>query len=148
MKPKRIIGRREKITLPDWGLRLISAKVDTGAYTSSIHCEYAEEKTIKGQKTLEFRLLSPGHIKYTGQTFQTKNYTQKKVKNSFGVAEIRYKVITKVLMFGEEFEAEFTLSDRSKMKNAILLGRKTLQGKFMVDVDQVNLSHHFKKTNR
>ena len=147
MKPKRIIGRREKITLSDWGLRLISAKVDTGAYTSSIHCEYAEEKTIKGQKTLEFKLLSPDHIKYTGQTFQTTNYTQKKVKNSFGVAEIRYKVITKVLMFGEEFEAEFTLSDRSQMRNAILLGRKTLKGKFLVDVDQVNLSKNFKNKN-
>jgi hypothetical protein len=148
MKPKRIIGRREKITLPSWGLNLISAKVDTGAYTSSIHSEYAEEKTVNGKKVLEFRLLSPQHIKYTGETHRTSNYTQKKVKNSFGVAEIRYKVITKVLMFGEEFEAEFTLSDRSKMRNAILLGRKTLKGKFMVDVDQVNLSHHFKKTTR
>ncbi|WP_143959616.1 ATP-dependent zinc protease family protein [Litoribacter populi] len=148
MKQKRIIGRREKITLPKWGLNLISAKVDTGAYTSSIHCEYAEEKTIKGEKVLEFRLLPSTHIKYTGETFQTTNYTQKKVKNSFGQAEIRYKIITKVLMFGEEFEAEFTLSDRSKMRNAILIGRKTLKGRFLVDVDQVNLSHHFKKTTR
>lgn len=147
MIEKRIIGRREKITLPIWGLKMISAKVDTGAYTSSIHCEYAEEKEENGQTYLEFKLLAPGHIKYNGKVIKTADYSQKKVKNSFGVAEIRYKVNTVVNMFGEEFEAEFTLSDRSKMRNAILIGRKTLKGKFLVDVDQVNLSKNYKKPN-
>jgi hypothetical protein len=147
MIEKRIIGRREKITLPQWGLKMISAKVDTGAYTSSIHCEYAEEKEENGKMYLEFKLLAPGHIKYNGKVIKTADYSQKKVKNSFGVAEIRYKVNTVVNMFGEEFEAEFTLSDRSKMRNAILIGRKTLKGKFLVDVDQVNLSKNYKKPN-
>jgi hypothetical protein len=147
MIDKRIIGRREKITLPEWDLKMISAKVDTGAYTSSIHCEYAEEKEIDGKMYLEFKVLSPGHIKYKNKVIRTDDYTQKKVKNSFGVAEIRYKVITVINMFGEEFEAEFTLSDRAKMRNAILIGRKTLKGKFLVDVDQVNLSKNFKNKN-
>ncbi|HSJ66985.1 MAG TPA: RimK/LysX family protein [Anditalea sp.] len=144
MIEKRIIGRREKITLPEWGLRMISAKIDTGAYTSSIHCEYAEEIEENGKMFLEFKLLALGHIKFKDRVIKTDNYSQKKVKNSFGVAEIRYKVNTIVNMFGEEFEAEFTLSDRSKMRNAILIGRKTLKGKFLVDVDQVNLSKNFK----
>jgi len=141
---KRIIGRREKITLPEWELKLISAKVDTGAYTSSIHCEYAEEKEENGRMFLEFKVLAPGHIKYKNKVIRTDDYTQKKVKNSFGVAEVRYKVNTIISMFGEEFTAEFTLSDRSKMRNAILIGRKTLKGKFLVDIDQVNLSKNYK----
>jgi len=145
MTEKRIIGRREKITLPEWDLKMISAKIDTGAYTSSIHCQYAEEKVENGQKVLEFKLLATGHIKYKNTIIQTPNYTQKRVKNSFGVAEVRYKVTTTIRMFGEEFEAEFTLSDRSKMRNAILIGRKTLKGRYIVDVDQVNLSKNFKK---
>ncbi|WP_373524134.1 RimK/LysX family protein, partial [Aquiflexum sp.] len=66
--------------------------------------------------------------------------SQKKVKNSFGQAEVRYKVSTKVIMFGVEFEAEFTLTDRSKMRNPILLGRKILIGRFIVDVQEANLS--------
>jgi len=148
MIEKRIIGRREKITLPEWGLKMISAKVDTGAYTSSIHCEYAEEKEENGKMFLEFKVLAPGHIKYKNQVIRTADYTQKKVKNSFGVAEVRFKVNTTVSMFGEEFEAEFTLSDRAKMRNAILIGRKTLKGKFLVDVDQVNLSKNFKIQNQ
>jgi len=147
MIEKRIIGRREKITLPEWGLKMISAKIDTGAYTSSIHCEYAVEKEENGKIILEFKVLAPGHIKFNDKVIKTDHYTQKKVKNSFGVAEIRFKVTTIVSMFGEEFEAEFTLSDRSKMRNAILIGRKTLKGKFLVDVDQVNLSKNFKKPN-
>ncbi|ERM84790.1 hypothetical protein P872_24075 [Rhodonellum psychrophilum GCM71 = DSM 17998] len=142
---KRTIGRRERISFPDWGLKMVTGKVDTGAYTSSIHCEYAEEKTIDGKKILFFKVLSPNDKKYNGQLLQTEDYTQKKVKNSFGQSEIRYKVSTKVVMFGEEFEAEFTLTDRSKMRNAILLGRKLFYGRFLVDVQQVNLSKKSQK---
>ncbi|QDH79066.1 ATP-dependent zinc protease [Echinicola soli] len=141
---KHVIGRREKISLPDWGLVMISAKVDTGAYTNSIHCEWVEEKEVEGARVLEFKVLSPKHRLYTGKVIRTKRYTQKKVKNSFGNAELRYKVTTKVLMFDEVSDVEFTLSDRSKMRNALLLGRKMLRGRFIVDVDQTNLSKKYK----
>jgi hypothetical protein len=142
---KRTIGRRERISFPEWGLKMVTGKVDTGAYTSSIHCEYAEEKTIDSKKILFFKVLSPKDRKYNGQLLQTEEYTQKKVKNSFGQSEIRYKVSTKVIMFEEEFEAEFTLTDRSKMRNAILLGRKLFYGRFLVDVQEANLSKKSKK---
>jgi len=142
---KKLIGRREKISLPEWGLKDISGKIDTGAYTSSIHCDYSEVKKIEGRKVLYFTVLNKKHRKYNGRIIMTENYTQKKVKNSFGQEELRFKVSTKVIMFGEEFEMEFTLSDRSKMKNPILLGRKMLGGKFLVDVQQVNLSKKAKK---
>jgi hypothetical protein len=137
---KKTIGRREQITLPEWGLKMITGKIDTGAYTSSIHVDHVEEKNVDGKMMLQFTLLYPGHKKYTGKIIQTETYTQKKVKNSFGQEEVRYKVTTKVTMFGETFEAEFTLTDRSKMRNAILLGRKILYGRFLVDVQEVNLS--------
>ncbi len=142
---KKVIGRREQITLPEWGLKWITAKVDTGAYTSSIHCTYTEEKEVNGVMTLFYRVLSIDNKKYQDNILSTSNYTQKKVKNSFGQAEVRYKVSTKVIMFGEEFEAEFTLTDRSKMRNAILIGRKMIQGRFLVDVSAVNLSKKSKK---
>jgi hypothetical protein len=137
---KKLIGRREKITLPEWGLKNVTGKIDTGAYTSSIHCEYVEEKEVDGKKVLFFKVLEPSDKKYNGKILRSENYSQKKVKNSFGQAEIRYKVTTKVIMFGVEFDAEFTLTDRSKMRNPILLGRKILKGRFIVDVEEVNLS--------
>ncbi|WP_373522474.1 ATP-dependent zinc protease, partial [Aquiflexum sp.] len=115
---KKIIGRRERITLPEWGLKNVTGKIDTGAYTSSIHCEFVEEREEEdGRNVLFFKVLSPLDKKYNGKLLMSENYSQKKVKNSFGQAEVRYKVSTKVIMFGVEFEAEFTLTDRSKMRN-------------------------------
>ena len=137
---KKIIGRRERITLPEWGLKNVTGKIDTGAYTSSIHCDFVEEKEEDGKKILFCKILEPSDKKYNGKLLRSENYSQKKVKNSFGQAEVRYKVSTKVIMFGVEFDAEFTLTDRSKMRNPILLGRKMLTGRFIVDVQEVNLS--------
>jgi hypothetical protein len=137
---KKIIGRREKIHLPEWGLRYVTAKTDTGAYTSAIHCEFSEEIIENSVPVLYFKVLSPKHKKFKNKLIRTEYFTEKVVKNSFGQAEVRYKVNTKVVMFGEEFDAEFTLTDRSKMKIPILIGRKLLRGKFLVDVDSINLS--------
>jgi len=140
MNTKKIIGRKEKISFPEWGVHLISCKIDTGAYTSSVHRDFAEEREENGEKVLYFKLLSTLDRKYSGKELRATNYTQKRVKNSFGEAEVRYKVSTKVRMFGEDFEAEFTLTDRSKMRNAVLIGRKLIHGRFLVDVSQVHLS--------
>jgi len=137
---KQIIGRKEKITLEEWGLKNITAKIDTGAYTSAIHCEYTQVKMLGGKEVLEFIVLSPSHKLYKHQLISTERFSRKKVKNSFGQVEIRYKVSTKIRIFDQAFEAEFTLSERSKMKNPILLGRKLLKGRFLIDVDKVHLS--------
>ncbi|PSK98738.1 ATP-dependent zinc protease family protein [Cecembia rubra] len=142
---KKTIGRRERITFPEWDLKNVIAKIDTGAFTSSIHCTYCEEKEEEGKSTLYFKVLDPSHKKFKDKLLQTQNFTQKKVRNSFGQEELRYKVTTKVLMFGEEIEAEFTLTDRSKMKNPILLGRKLLRERFLVDVQGIYLSKKSKK---
>ena len=134
---KQTIGRKERISLPEWGIKQVSAKIDTGAYTSAIHSDFAKEETDEiGNKVLTFTVLSKSHRKYSGQILRTRNYTTKKVKNSFGYAEDRFKILTKIILFGEEFEAEFTLSDRTNMRNQILLGRKILKGRFVVDVDK------------
>jgi hypothetical protein len=142
---KKTIGRREKIHLPKWGLKNVTAKIDTGAYTSSIHCEFAEETIENSVPVLYFKVLCPKHKKYKNKLLRTEDFTEKKVKNSFGQEEIRFKVNTKVVMFGEEFDAEFTLTDRSKMRIPILIGRKLLRRKFLVDVDSINLSKKSQK---
>jgi len=142
---KKIIGRKEKIALPEWGLKEVTAKIDTGAYTSSIHCSFLEVKQEDGEEVLYIKVLDPSHKKYKDKLLFIRDFTQKKVRNSFGQEEVRYKVSTKVLMFGEEFEAEFTLTDRSKMRSPILLGRKLLNGRFIVDVQEINLSKKSKQ---
>jgi hypothetical protein len=47
-----------------------------------------------------------------------------------------------VQLYGQDFETEFSLSDRSDMKYPVLLGRSLLrQGRFVVDVAKRNLSY-------
>ncbi|TDK49938.1 ATP-dependent zinc protease family protein [Algoriphagus formosus] len=143
-QPKTIIGRKERISLPGLGLDSVWAKVDTGAYTSALHAEHIRLEEKKGKEVLVFQVLMSGHKKFTGEEVVFENFREKKVKNSFGQAEIRYLIETELELGGKKFQAEFTLTDRSKMKNAILLGRKILKGRFLVDVDSINLSKNQK----
>lgn len=142
---KKILGRKEKITLPELGLNLVNAKIDTGAYTSSLHAEDIRIEEVAGKKLLHFKILMPAHEKFTGRTLVVDSFREKKVKNSFGQTELRYLIETKLQLAGETFRAEFTLSDRSSMKNAILLGRKILRDRFLVDVSKTNLGKPFRK---
>ncbi|WP_075350584.1 ATP-dependent zinc protease family protein [Algoriphagus marinus] len=142
---KKIIGRKEKISLPDLDLKLVWAKVDTGAYTSSIHAENIHVEEIEGKRLLKFQALMEGHHAFTGKIVTFDKFTEKKVKNSFGHAEVRYMIVTTIKIADETFPAEFTLSDRSSMRNVILLGRKALKKRFLVDVDHTNLARTYRK---
>ena len=137
---KKTIGRIDKIDFPEFGLLDIEAKVDTGAYTSAIHTHKIEEKTINGEKFINFTLLDPEHIQYNEKEFSTKNYNKKTIKSSNGTSEERFAIQTTVTLFNETHNIELTLSERSDMKYPILLGRKFLIKKFIVDTSQKNNS--------
>lgn len=133
----QILGRSDRVDLPGLGLYNIHAKIDTGAFTSSLHCSRAE--VINGQ--LEFVLLDDEHPEFTGMKFVAKEFTEREIKNSFGVAEKRYVITTTVKIFTEEISAEFSLSDRDELRFPILLGRKILRDRFLIDVTKKNLSY-------
>lgn len=137
---KKVIGRKEEISIPKWGLVNVPAKIDTGAYTSSIHCEFAEIRVEGGEKTLYFKLLGPGYHENNDKLIGTRKFARRKVKNSFGQVETRFMVRCTVLVFGEKIRTDFTLANRGNMKNPILLGRKLLRGHFLVDVSSTNLA--------
>lgn len=141
MKHKILIGRIDKIDFPDLHLAEIDAKIDTGAYTSAIHYHHAEELVEKGKTILHFTLLDPTHPEYNGKNFYFQQYQKREIKNSFGETEERFIIATRVTLFGDTFMAEFSLSDRGNLKYPILLGRRLLQKRFVVDVSRKNLSH-------
>lgn len=130
--------------LPGLGLYNIHAKIDTGAFTSSLHCSRAE--VVNG--LLEFVLLDDEHPEFTGMKFVFKEYAERDVKNSFGVAERRYVIITSIKIFDEEITAEFSLSDRDALRFPILLGRKILRDRFLIDVTKKNLSFRSNKIRK
>ncbi|MFD0992623.1 ATP-dependent zinc protease family protein [Tenacibaculum geojense] len=136
----KTIGRVETATFPVWNIEDLPVKVDTGAYTSSIHCKHIVEKD--GQ--LAFKLLCPKTEKYNNQLITTTNYKIKKVRSSNGKIQKRYLVKTSVLFFGKRYRVEFSLANRSKMSYPVLIGRKFLTKKFVVDVSKKNLADNIK----
>jgi hypothetical protein len=131
----RILGRNDRVDLPGLGLTNIHAKVDTGAYTCSLHCSYAEVVNRK----LEFVLMDEEHPEFTGIKYTFKKFKQREVKNSFGEAELRYVIMTSIKIFDHRIRAEFSLSNRGNLKFPVLLGRKILRNRFLIDVTQKDL---------
>jgi hypothetical protein len=142
---KKIIGRFELVDLPEWELYGLQAKTDTGAYSCSIHCHEVRLSKADGVDILEFQLLDSDRPHYHDKIYRTKDFRIKKVTNSFGQSEERFLVKTKIMMFGELVETDFTLTDRGTMRFPILLGRKLLKKRFLVNVDRTNLSYKFLK---
>lgn len=140
----QILGRSDRVDLPGLGLYNIHAKIDTGAFTSSLHCSRAE--VVDGQ--LEFVLLDDEHPEFTGLKFVFKEFTEREIKNSFGVAEKRYIIHTTVKIFDDEIMAEFSLGDRDAMRFPILLGRKILRDRFLIDVRKKNLSYRYNRARK
>jgi len=142
---KRVIGRREMVALPELEIEEIEAKIDTGAYTSAIHCSDIHEETDKdGKKVICVELLDPTHPQYNHKKLRFAEYALKDIKSSFGEVQQRYVIRTTIELFNEVIEAEFSLSDRSDMRYPVLIGRKLLKGRFIVDVSRKNISQKYK----
>ena len=143
--PKRLLGRRELVDFPDFALGGIEAKVDTGAYTSAIHCTNIHIDAPAGQPpVLVVHLLDPGHAGTDGRPLTFRRFALRDIRSSNGEVQERYVIRAVVQLYGETFEADFSLSDRSDMKYPVLLGRSLLrQGRFVVDVAKRNLSYKF-----
>ncbi len=122
----------------------IKAKLDSGAKTSSIH---VLEKTLiessSGKDLIKFKI--EGYVpKEDKQILKTVNFTRPidrevKIKSSNGDIETRY-VVTLPIRIGEKnIEAEFTLSDRTRMNYRVLLGRSTISQLGYIDCGEVFL---------
>lgn len=142
-----IIGHIDAVDLPELELSNIQCKIDTGADSSAIHCHRVKIKEKDGKEFLTFKLLDPKHPDYQKKDFQIFNFKERRIRSSNGQTQFRYVIKTKVVIFGNTYETEFTLADRGKMKYPILLGRKLLNKNFLVDVAQRNLSLQMKESN-
>lgn len=132
-----VLGRSDRVDLPDLGLENIHAKVDTGAYTCSLHCSRAQ--VVNGE--LEFILLDEEHPEFTGMPFRVKQFEQREIRNSFGEAELRYVIKSSIRILGRLIRAEFSLSNRGNLRFPVLLGRKIMRNRFLIDVGKKDLSY-------
>ncbi|GAB2761529.1 ATP-dependent zinc protease family protein [Salinimicrobium soli] len=136
---KKLIGRFDKADFPDLHLDDISIKIDTGAYTSSIHCDNIVEK--KGELRCTF--LDEEHPLYNGREFHFKDYDVVFVKSSNGIVQKRFQIQTHITLFGKTHKISLSLTTRQEMRFPVLLGRKFITKKYIVDTEYYDLS--FKK---
>lgn len=134
---KVIIGRSEVLTFVGTDAINVPAKTDTGAFRSAVH---ASDINVDADGVLSFNLLG-GHPVCGAMAHRVAAEEYKKVwvANSFGEREERFEVKLKVKLGPKVFHARFTLADRSKKIYPILLGRKLLNHRFLVDSSETSL---------
>jgi len=134
MSNLEVIGRVEKISFPDLGFKNVPAKVDTGADICSIWATGVHEDN----GTLKFKLFGKKSKFYTGHeiTINKPDYLLTRIANSFGERELRYVVKLQVKIGSKTIRSSFTLANRSRKTYPVLIGRKLLNKKFLVDVSK------------
>lgn len=137
---KLVLGAREKIRFPELSTSKFLARIDTGAKTSSVHCDQYWFEREKGRKILYAKLLGIHH------TFRFEQYGIRTVKSSNGLSQKRFVINLQMQLGTELYDTEFTLTNREKMKNPVLLGRRFLRHGFLVDVSRTYTTSKRKKT--
>ena len=127
------IGWREWVALPDLGLPAIKAKIDTGARTSALHAFLIEPYQEAGIEMLRFLI----HPIQRNQEFQVECHCPvfdvREVTDSGGHREMRYVVQSNVTIGNGNWPIELTLTNRDTMSFRMLLGRKAMEERFVVN---------------
>ncbi len=134
----KLIGRREYVDFPELNIFKVEAKIDTGAYTSALHCKDINVKKINGKDILCFKLLDETHPEYNEQEHCFEDFIQKHIKSSSGEKELRYIIKTLLVIGGKRIRTTVSLTDRANMRYPILIGRKMIKNKFIIDVAQIH----------
>ena len=137
---KIIIGRKDIADFEKLQLFGVEVKVDTGAYTSSFHCHKIERIEKQGEEWVKCKFLDPEHEMYHEKEFCFPIHKIRRVKSSNGMVEERYSINTGITIFRQTYPIELTLTERQDMKHPVLLGRKFLSKRFIVDTSKKNLS--------
>jgi hypothetical protein len=124
---KKILGAESHITFPTLNLENVLCRVDTGASSCSLGVRKIKEVDNRLHCTLENK-----------ECVIFDDYKKTIIKSSFGHTQERYVVKLTVIISGVKIKTPFTLSDRSKMKYPVLIGRKLLNKRFVVDVSLKN----------
>ena len=122
-----IIGRTERITIKDISNVTMVAKIDTGAYSNSMHINKVEENELGIELLLDNNIIL---------FIEKGKYKYKNVISSNGVKETRIITRLSIKLGNKRYKTFFTFTDRTNMRNKVLLGRKFIKGRYLVDVSQ------------
>jgi hypothetical protein len=122
--------------MPDLEIDAIKAKIDTGARSSALHAINIERFRRGGRDMVRFDVHP--HQRDTAGTVlaEAELVDERNVRSSTGQVEFRPVVLIAVKIRGRQWITEFTLTSRYEMGFRVLLGRRALRGRFLVDTDR------------
>ena len=132
---KVTIGWREWVVFEQFEHREMLAKIDTGAEYSALHA--LDLTIVKDKITNVYHARFRIHDKEPLVKLEIKKFI--KVKSSNGESQLRPAVSLKVAFAGGSYLIDTTLTDRTPMNYDMLIGRKALAGKFIVDCEKNKL---------
>ena len=158
---KITVGWQEYLTLPDLGIPSIAVKVDTGAKTSALHVQ--DITPSADSKTVQFRICLrrrdkpnglPAHFEKQAIAVESKKaptppspedlvalspiieaplIDYRTITSSNGDPENRHVIATTIQLGKHQWKTEITLTARTSMGFGMLLGRRAMESRIIVD---------------
>jgi len=128
-----MLGWREWAALPELGIDLIKAKIDTGARSSAIHAFTIEPYTKGGAPWVMFAVHPVQKNSETAVECHAAVKDQRIVSDSGGHKQNRYVIETQLVLGANAFNAEMTLTNRDSMLFRLLIGRTAMNSRFIID---------------
>ena len=127
------LGWREWAALPDLGLPAIKVKVDSGARTSALHAFYTEKYELDSVDMVKF-MIHPIQRNYD---FDVECHAPlidfREVSDSGGHREMRYVIETSIVIGNTHWPIEITLTNRDNMRFRMLLGRRAMEARVVIE---------------
>lgn len=132
---RTIAGWIETATFPDYGVAM-DAKLDTGADSSSLGVSGLDRFKRKGK--IWYRFTITGKDGKTVTLEQQTNRTARVMRAE--VEDTRRPIVRlKICLAGHEAVTDFTLTDRSERRTPLLVGRRFLASRILVDSGRMHL---------
>jgi hypothetical protein len=128
-----VAGWREWVSLPDFDVPWIKAKLDTGARSSAIHAYELEEFDRGGAPWVRFEVHPWQRSNLDSVTVEVPIVDRRVVRSSTGHEEERPVIATALSVVGHRLDAELTLTNRDEMGFRMLVGREAMRGALLVD---------------
>lgn len=132
VKEKVVMGWLESIFIKPWNRRL-TAKLDTGAKTSSLHADKIEHFSKGGESWVRFSLVNIEDLRQEPILVEKPLVRTAYIKSHQRRASKRDVITMTICKNGKDYEAEFNLVDRSNFNYPVLLGRSFLKDVALVD---------------
>ena len=136
-RPPLIVGWREWVLVNGLSCPTpLKAKIDTGAATSSLHAPLLEHFQRNADPWVRFMLRPHQRTSHDTTVAEAPLIDERRIRSSNGQSELRPVIESLITIGDRRWNVQFTLTRRDTMGFRMLLGRRALRGRAIVDVSR------------